>query len=345
MKALAIEDYQQGILRAMEVPDLPPPATGEVQLSLIGTSINPFDQKLVEGYGAPLFNPGQRFPVIPGRDAVARIEAIGKKVKGLETGQHALVASTARSGGTYAKRFNLPLKCLTPLDDNRLTDSQAAGLGYAGLTAVQALHAAGITPGAARGKSLLINGASGGVGTIALVLASAWGARITATASRQNQDWIRALGDCHAVDYRDSDQLGQVQTDSIVNLAADTSPEVEQRLIRILARSNASARAYATSVHPLLAKVTEKGKISGLISAGALLARKRLHYRRQGIRYSWVVVSENPHHLCELASTFAQRPDINIAGSIADIDSLPAAFNDDSNRSIPGKAVFMGGLN
>ena len=101
-----------------------------------------------------------------------------------------------------------------------------------------------------------------------------------------------------------------------MNLAADTSPEVEQRLIRILARSNASARAYATSVHPLLAKVTEKGKISGLISAGALLARKRLHYRRQGIRYSWVVVSENPHHLCELASTFAQRPDINIAGRV-----------------------------
>ncbi|MEQ3725508.1 alcohol dehydrogenase catalytic domain-containing protein [Alcanivorax sp.] len=344
MKALAIGDYQHGKLHAIDVPDLLPPASGEVQLSLIGTSINPFDQKLVKGYGAPLFNPGQRFPVIPGRDAVARIEAIGNKVKGLEAGQRVLVASTARSGGTYSRRFNLPLKCLTPLNDNRLTDSQAAGLGYAGLTAIQALHAAGINPSTAQGKSLLINGASGGVGSIALVLASAWGASITATASRHNLDWIRALGDCQAVDYRDRAQMAQVQADSIVNLAPDTSPDVEQKLISILARSNASSRAYATSVHPLLGKVTEKGKIPGLLSAGAQIARKYLHYRRQGIRYSWVVVSENPQHLCELASTFAQRPDINIAGSTADIATLPAAFNDGPKRSVPGKSIFMGRL-
>ena len=344
MKALAIEDYQQGTLHAMEVPDLHAPGSGEVQLSLIGTSINPFDQKLVKGYGAPLFNPGQRFPIIPGRDAVARIEAIGKKVKGLEIGQRVLVASSARSGGTYSRRFNLPLKCLTPLNDNRLTDTQAAGLGYAGLTAIQALYAAGIKPDTAQGKSLLINGASGGVGTIALVLASAWGASITATASQKKLDWIRAIGVCSAVDYRDSGQLEQVQADTVVNLAANTSPEVEQQLIRILTRSNASPRAYVTTVHPLLSKVTEKGKIPGLLSAGAMLARKSIHYRRQGIRYSWVVVSENSNHLRMLASIFSQRPDINIIGSTADIATLPTAFNDDSNRSAPGKAIYIGGL-
>lgn len=343
MKAFAIGEYQTGTLQRLELPDPSPPPSGQVQLSMLGTSLNPFDQKMAQGYGAPLFNRKQRFPIILGRDAVASVTAIGKDVTGLEVGQRVLVASSARTGGTYADAFNLPTKCLAPIEDSRLTDAVAAGLGYAGLTAIQALDAVGLTATSAEGSRLCINGASGGVGSIALVLASSWGAKVTATASAQHHDWVTSLAECAVIDYRDRRAFDQIEAEKVVNFASDASPEIENRLINILRHRNMSGRAYATSVTPLLSEVTDKGLARGLLSGGATLARKRIHYQRKGIRYRWVLFKDNAAQLAELARLFSQIPGTNIIGRKSPISALEPAFNQHTQIKHQGKSVFLEG--
>jgi len=343
MKALAIRDYQTGTLQPLELPSPPTPYSGQVQLSLLGTSLNPFDSKMARGYGAQLFNRKLNFPIVLGRDAVARVEMIGKGVTGLEVGQRVLVASSARTGGTYADYFNLPARCLAPIDDNRLTDTIASGLGYAGLTAIQALAAVGLTATTAKGRHLCINGASGGVGSIALVLASSWGAKVTATASARNLNWVRSLADCTAIDYRDTQAFHYIYAEKIVNFASDPSPDIENRLISILQRTSTPGRAYATSVTPLLSEVTEKGLLKGFLYGGATLARKRIQYQRQGIHYRWVLLKDNSAHLTELAGLFSQIPDTNIIGRASPISALEVTYNRQDQAGNPGKSVFLEG--
>ncbi|MFT0138043.1 alcohol dehydrogenase catalytic domain-containing protein [Alcanivoracaceae bacterium MT1] len=337
MKAFGVHHYDDGGLIELSVPAPPRPAADEVQLGPYGTSMNPIDGLLAKGYGAPLFNPKGRFPVILGRDAVARVVAVGKGVRGLESGQRVLVACSPRTGGTWAERFNVPLRCVTPLDDQRLTDITAAGLGYAGITALQALAAVNLDATRAAGARLCINGASGGVGSIVLALAATWGAKVTAVASSPHHDWLRSLAPCTPVDYRDRDALSAIQADIVINLAPGNDP-----MLDLLHTSPANYRAYATTVTPLLSEITDKGTLKGLASGGALLMGKRFRLARHGIRYRWVVFKESARDLATLAGFFARHPHIDPVSQRLAQKHLPDATNGTGENIAPhGKTVFL----
>ncbi len=338
MKALGIHDYQQGKLANLDVAEPSPPGSDQVQLSPLGISMNPIDHLLATGYGAPLFNPKRQFPVVLGRDAVAQVVSVGSGVSGLEPGQRVLVACSPRTGGTYAERVNVPLRCVAALYDPRLSDVVAAGLGYAGLTALQALSAAGLDEGHANGKHLCINGASGGVGSIALILAAARGARITAVASSPNHDWLRSLAPCTPVDYRDCNAMRSIQADIVINLAPAGTNDP---LLEIVKNSAAKHRAYVTTTTPLISRVTEKGRLKGLSGGGAYLMKKKLHLARHGVRYRWVMFRESAAGLASLAAFFSRYPHINPVGSHLGLEHLGHTFNDATPRRHPGKAVFL----
>lgn len=340
MKAFTIVDQNTGTLRETDVPAPPAPADNQVQLELIGTSINPIDPLVAKGYGAPLLDrkgPGAR---ITGRDAVARVVEVGKGVTDLRPGQRVMVAASPRTGGTYAEIFNLPRKCVAPIDDS-LNDATAAGLGYAGLTALQALAAAGLSADNARGRIMCINGASGGVGSIALVLARRWGATITAVASQRNQDWVRRLGADKTVDYRDPDAMAAIDADIILNFAAPGDNHRQDPLLDLLRRRNTPGRAYVNTTNPVLSSVTDKGVVGGLATSGGIYARKRLVARRAGIRYRWVLFKEAPEQLAYLAKVFADPNTPTIVSDSQPLDALPAAFNDPKGVPSPGKGVFL----
>ncbi|WP_347428085.1 alcohol dehydrogenase catalytic domain-containing protein [Pseudomonas sp.] len=340
MKAFIIADSHTGTLRPTEVPAPPPPGNDQVQLELIGTSINPIDPLVAKGYGAPLLDrkgPGAR---ITGRDAVARVIEVGKGVTDLRPGQRVLVAASPRTGGTYAAIFNLPRKCVAPIDDS-LSDATAAGLGYAGLTALQALAAAGLSADNARGKQLCINGASGGVGSIALVLARRWGATITAVASERNQDWVRRLGADQTVDYRDPAAMAAIDTDIILNFAAPGDNHRQDPLLDRLRRRDTPGRAYVNTTNPVLSSVTDKGVVGGLATSGGIYLKKRLAAGRAGIRYRWVLFKEDAEQLAYLAKVFADPNTPTIVSYSQPLDALPDAFNDPKGAPSPGKAVFM----
>lgn len=344
MQAFMISGYNPGTLLSRTLAAPPAPAAKQVQLALIGTSINPIDLMVSRGYGAPLFNRKGHFPLLLGRDAVARVTAVGKGITDLQPGQRVLVAASPRIGGTYADLFNLPRSCLAPIGD-ALSDTTAAGLGYAGLTALQALSAANLSADTARGKQVCINGASGGVGSIAVILALRWGARVTAVASHQNRTWLQRLGAHQIVDYRDPAAMSGITADIIVNCAPPVGDDQQHDpLLDLLRRSTSPGRAYATTSNPVLGSVTDTGVLRGLVSSGKTYLKKRREARRDGIVYRWVLFKENPQQLEYLASFFTSPDTPNIIGASHPLAALPEVFNDPAAAPCPGKTVFLTAL-
>ena len=163
---------------------------------------NPFFMRLMPG---GLFRPKNK---ILGADVAGRVEAIGCNVKQFKPGDEVfgyLPSATGR--GTFAE-FVCAKENLITMKPANLTFEQAAAVPLAAMTALQGLRDKGnIQPG----QKVLINGASGGVGTFAVQIAKAFGAEVTAVCSTRNLEMVRSLGADHVIDYKVEDftQNGQ----------------------------------------------------------------------------------------------------------------------------------------
>ncbi len=145
------------------------------------------------GYG--LRRPAHR---VPGQSLAGWVCAVGRNVTGLRVGQEVFGLV---HGGAFAEFAVVPADHLVPTPANRRAE-QAAALPLSGLTALQALRNAGQLQS---GQRALINGASGGVGTLAVQIAKALGAEVTAVCSGRNVATIAALGADRVVDYQQED--------------------------------------------------------------------------------------------------------------------------------------------
>jgi len=163
---------------------------------------NPFFMRLMPG---GLFRPKNR---ILGADLAGRVEAIGSNVKQFSPGDEVfgyLPSATGR--GTFAEYVCANENAIT-LKPANLTFEQAAAVPLAAMTALQGLRDTGNIQ---LGQKVLINGASGGVGTFAVQIAKAFGAEVTAVCSTRNLEMVRSLGADHVIDYKVEDftQNGQ----------------------------------------------------------------------------------------------------------------------------------------
>jgi NADPH:quinone reductase-like Zn-dependent oxidoreductase len=184
--ALVIEDV-----------DVPEPARGEVQVQVEYAGLNPVDWKLAEGHFRFLVRGG--LPRIPGSDFAGRVAAVGDGVEGWAAGAPVLgfVDPFARPMGTFAEFVNVPAGFLfrRPAE----VDARVAGaVPCVGITAVAMCNLARVGPG----SRVLVNGAAGGVGHLAVQVATLRGADVTATASAGRHDWVRSLGASRCIDYR-----------------------------------------------------------------------------------------------------------------------------------------------
>jgi NADPH:quinone reductase-like Zn-dependent oxidoreductase len=197
MRAVAHERYGEprDVLRVREVRD-PVPGDGEVLLRVRAAAIH---IGAVHGIrGVPyLFRPmyGLRRPkaAIPGTDVAGTIEAVGRRVEGLEIGDEVFGWCT----GAFAERAAARVDRLAPRPVD-LPVEQASALGTSATVALQALRDHGRIRA---GHRVLINGASGGVGTSAVQIAKAFGAQVTAVCSMRNADMVASIGADHVIDY------------------------------------------------------------------------------------------------------------------------------------------------
>ncbi len=206
MKAIVCTKYgSPDVLQLQEVAK-PAPQDDEVLIRIYAASVNARDWRFMRA--KPFFirlMPGgflQPKNKILGADVAGRIEAVGSSVKQFKPGDEVfgyLPSATGR--GTFAEYVCANEKAIT-LKPANLTFEQAAAVPVAALTALQGLHDNGnIQPG----QKVLINGASGGVGTFAVQIAKSFGAEVTAVCSTRNLDLVRSLGADHVIDYTRED--------------------------------------------------------------------------------------------------------------------------------------------
>lgn len=194
------------VLEAMELPD-PVPGPGEVLVQVVAAGVNPVDWKIREGLLQDAFP--HRFPLVPGWEVAGKVEQLGPGVSRLRRGERvwAYARMPVIQWGAYAELIVLPETSVAPMP-GKLLFEEAAAVPLAGLTAWQSLMLAGdVGPG----STVLVLGAAGGVGHLAVQLARQAGARVVGTAGPRNREFVLGLGAEDVVDYTRDDVVSTVR--------------------------------------------------------------------------------------------------------------------------------------
>ena len=228
MKAVVYSDYgPPDVLRFADI-EKPVPTDNQVLVKVRAASINPYDWHFMEGipYIARALGFGALKPTSNrlGVDFAGTVEAVGKNVTQFKPGDEVF----GGKGGAFAEYLVIAEKFLTAKPAN-ITFEQAGGVQIAGLTALQGLRDKGkIQPG----QKVLINGASGGVGTFAVQIAKALGAHVTGVCSTRNVELVRSLGADHVFDYTKEDYTRSGQRyDVILDNVANRSLLENRRVL------------------------------------------------------------------------------------------------------------------
>ena len=189
MRAIAIEGF--GGRDRLKVLDLPTPEPGpdDVLVRVRAAGVGPWDTKIREG----LFG-NRSFPHVLGVEAAGIVESAGENVADLREGDEAYV----HSGGCYAEYVAAPAQKVARKPAS-LSFEEAAAVPVAGSTAYQGIVG---EIGLKEGETVLIAGAAGGVGTMAVQIAASLGAHVLGTASPRNHHYLRSLGAGEALDYQ-----------------------------------------------------------------------------------------------------------------------------------------------
>jgi NADPH:quinone reductase-like Zn-dependent oxidoreductase len=218
MKAIVYCDYGVANLKLQEI-EKPVPNEDQILVRVRAASVNPYDWHFVEGtpYVIRAMGIGLRKPkdIRLGVDFAGTVEAAGKNVTQFKPGDEVFGGRS----GAFAEYVCPRAAGSVALKPASVTFEQAASINIAGVTALQAVRDKGkIQPG----QKVLINGASGGVGTFAVQIAKAFGADVTGVCSGRNVDLVRSLGADHVIDYTKedftkSDQPYDVILDNVAN--------------------------------------------------------------------------------------------------------------------------------
>lgn len=226
----AVRYYCYGSPEVLVYDDVarPEPANNEVLVRVQAAAVNPYDwhfmrgspyiMRLMVGVGAPK-NPQM------GVDFSGTVEAVGAAVTRFKPGDAVFGGADGAFADYLVVREDRAIAALPA----NISYEQAAGVPIAGLTALQALRDHGkLQPG----ERVLVNGASGGVGTFAVQIAKAMGAHVTGVCSGRNVDMVRSIGADQVFNYREQDytESGQ-QFDLIVDMVGNHSPLANQRVL------------------------------------------------------------------------------------------------------------------
>ena len=269
MKAIVYEKYGSADVVQLKDVEKPAPRDDEVLVKVAAASVNAYDWhflsadifliRLVGG----LFKPKN---TRLGADVAGRVEAAGRDIRRFQPGDEVYGDIASFGKGSFAEYIAVPERVLAPKPVN-LTFAEAAAVPMAALTALQGLRDQGqIRPG----QKVLVNGASGGVGTFALQLAKVFGAEVTAVCSTRNLDKARALGADHVIDYTQEDFTQNGQQYDLIFAANGYHPIAAYRRALtprgnyVMAGGSGAQMAQALVMGPLMSK--PEGKRLGALT-------------------------------------------------------------------------------
>jgi len=207
MKAIVYCDYGSPDVLKLENIEKPTPEDDQVLVRVRAASVNPLDWHYIRGTPYVMrMEAGLRKPKVIrlGVDFAGTVEAVGRNVKRFQAGDEVFGGRT----GAFAEYVAVRENRAVVLKPANLTFEQAASVPIAAITALQGLRDKGkVQPG----QKVLINGASGGVGTFAVQIAKSFGAEVTGVCSTRNVDMVRSLGADHVIDYNKEDFTNSAQ--------------------------------------------------------------------------------------------------------------------------------------
>jgi NADPH:quinone reductase-like Zn-dependent oxidoreductase len=202
MKAIVYHEFGSPDVLRLEEIEKPIPTDDQFLIRVRAASVNPLDWHYMEGtpyLGRPV-EFGLLKPTITrlGVDFAGTVEAVGKNITQFKPGDEVFGGRT----GAFAEYVVAREDRAVVLKPANVTFEQAASLPIAAITALQALRDKGhVQPG----QKVLINGASGGVGTFAVQIAKSFGAEVTGVCSGRNEEMVRSIGADHVIDYTKQD--------------------------------------------------------------------------------------------------------------------------------------------
>ncbi len=232
MKAIVYHNYGSPTVLALKEVAKPTPKENEVLIKIHAAAANPLDwhkmraEPFLVRLGDGLLKP--KNPML-GADIAGKIEAVGKDVTQFQPGDEVFGDLSASGLGGFAE-YVCAREDAVALKPANLSFEAAAAVPVAAFTALQGLRDKGqIQPG----QKVLINGASGGVGTFAVQIAKSFGAEVTGVCSTRNLDMVRSIGADHVIDYTQADftQNGQ-RYDLIFDAVGNRSVSDYQRALR-----------------------------------------------------------------------------------------------------------------
>ena len=196
MQAIQIQEFGDPQVLQVEEISIPAPGPRELLLRVHAAAVNPVDTSIRAGRAGGLS--GAELPYVPGFDASGVVAAIGSEVDHFQVGDEVFAMLNLRRGGAYAE-YAIVLEEEAAPKPPRVSHVEAAAIPLVALTAWQALFDVAKLQ---KDQTILIHAGAGGVGSIAVQLAKWRGARIIATASDYNHNFLRELGVDIPVDYR-----------------------------------------------------------------------------------------------------------------------------------------------
>ena len=274
---------------------------GQVLVRVEATSINPIDAKRASGYGQRLLGlkGAGRFPLVLGNDLAGRVEAVGAGVSQFSTGQRVFgLIGTGKAGGAHASHVVVPEALLQAAAQGVEAPSLAV-LPYSFTTMWLAVRGAQLSAANAVGKRVLVHGAAGALGRLALQLLSGWGCQVTAICDAGKVDDCRTLGAANAIE-RGPDAIASLPADfDVVLNFASWDDE-----LALASRLGSKAMGHATTVHPLLGHFDRLGWLRGALASrrDSAAVRSAVRQRSPGARYSWTIFKPDAEALAALAA-------------------------------------------
>ena len=269
MKAMVYTKYgTPDVLNFEEVPK-PVPGDNEVLIKIHAAAITAGDVIVLKGepfvtrFATGLLEPKN---TIPGKEVAGRVEAVGENVTQFQPGDEVFGDLSIASWGAFAEYVSVPESAIA-LKPTNLTFEEAAAVPESAVVALQGLRDKGkIKPG----QKVLINGASGGVGSYAVQIAKAFGADVTAVCSTRNMEMVRSLGADHVIDYTKEDftQNGQ-QYDLILAVngyhpISDYKRALSPEGIYVASGGSMTQSLQATMIGPFISMTGSK-KMGGML--------------------------------------------------------------------------------
>lgn len=322
------------LVSTVEVPPITQP--NEVLVKIKAASINSLDVMMSEGYGQQLFEnysylkPSRisqitktHLPLTLGRDFAGVVQAVGGDVKNLQPGDEVMGFIPPPLAGSHAEYLVTSASNMKQKPEN-LTMEEAASIPYAGLTAWSALSITAELCIGSKGKRVLVIGAAGGVGSIAIQLLKNWGAIVVASGSSEVIPFLTELGSDFVIDYTSPEAESELYQFGGFDVILDCTGRTHNFNYSFLKPwSNAK---YVTLSPPTLRNFDEHGMIGGMMKNGLDLLAANSSAIIEGKTLRWAYFVPSSSALTELVDLARNKKLQTAIDSVFPYEQLPEAY-------------------